>query len=147
MHTSLSLDWCSMSRRVLGITCPPSGGTTRTQNWWLLCAVVDVGWSQDIYTMMHGQQNIKFTHLSYCDKLFAMSFPIKNATTLNEKSIPLVGGQFHWRFPTKVQTKCLMHWSHRLQFKIHWHILSLQYFRHYLPQLMCHCHQQQGSQS
>jgi hypothetical protein len=33
---------------VSGITCPSSGGTTQTQGWWLLCAVVDVGWSQDV---------------------------------------------------------------------------------------------------
>jgi hypothetical protein len=43
MHTSLSLTryWCSVSRHVSGITCPSLGGTTRTQNWWLLCAEMD----------------------------------------------------------------------------------------------------------
>jgi hypothetical protein len=40
MHTSLSftLYWCSMSRRVSGITCPSSGGTTQTKNCGILCA-------------------------------------------------------------------------------------------------------------
>jgi len=42
------------------------------------------------------KSHLKFTHLSCCDQLFVMSFPIKHATTLNEKPIPLVGGQFHW---------------------------------------------------
>jgi hypothetical protein len=37
-----------VSRHVSCTTCPSSGGTSRTQNWWLLCAVVDVGWSQDM---------------------------------------------------------------------------------------------------
>jgi hypothetical protein len=37
-----------MSRHVSGIACPSSGGIKRTQNWWLLCAVVDVGWSVPI---------------------------------------------------------------------------------------------------
>jgi hypothetical protein len=41
------------------------------QGWWLLCAFVDVGWSQDVgswycllrnyVTIIHGQQNIKLT--------------------------------------------------------------------------------------
>jgi hypothetical protein len=50
MHCSLSLTfyWCSMSRHVSGITCPSSGGTTRTLNGWLLFAVVDVFWCQDM---------------------------------------------------------------------------------------------------
>jgi hypothetical protein len=43
-----SLYWGSQSRHVSGITCPSSGGTTQTQGWWLLCSVVDVGWSQDV---------------------------------------------------------------------------------------------------
>jgi hypothetical protein len=43
-----SLYWGSHSRHISGITCPSSGGTTQTQGWWLLCAVVDVGWSQDV---------------------------------------------------------------------------------------------------
>jgi hypothetical protein len=49
IHTSLSLSlyWSSMSRHVSGITCPSSGGNARTQNWWM-CAVVDVGWTQDV---------------------------------------------------------------------------------------------------
>jgi hypothetical protein len=50
MHTSpsLTLYWCPVSRHVSGITCPSSGGITRTQIWWLLCADVDVGWSEDV---------------------------------------------------------------------------------------------------
>jgi hypothetical protein len=50
MHTSLTLAlfWGSVSRHVFGITCPSSGGTIRTQNWWLFCAVVDMGWYQDV---------------------------------------------------------------------------------------------------
>jgi hypothetical protein len=52
MHTSLSLTlhWFLVSRHVSGITCPSSGGTTRTHNWWILCAVVDVGWAWDQHT-------------------------------------------------------------------------------------------------
>jgi hypothetical protein len=50
IHTSLSLTlyWCSMSRHVSGITCPSSGDNTRTKNWWVLCAFVDVGWSRNV---------------------------------------------------------------------------------------------------
>jgi hypothetical protein len=50
IHTSLSIlfYWCSKSRHVSGITFQSSGDTTRMQLWWLLCAVVDVGWSEDL---------------------------------------------------------------------------------------------------
>jgi hypothetical protein len=39
--TFTTLYWCSMTRHVTVITWPSSGGTTRTQNWWLLCAEID----------------------------------------------------------------------------------------------------------
>jgi hypothetical protein len=48
MHTSLSLHFIDLQCLDMfwALLAPSSGGTTRTQNWWLLCAVVDVGWSQ-----------------------------------------------------------------------------------------------------
>jgi ribonuclease HI len=58
-----TLYWCSMSRLVSGITCPSSGGTTRTQNWWLLCAVVDVGWSQNMGRLLEQSSHILSPHL------------------------------------------------------------------------------------
>jgi hypothetical protein len=57
IHTplSLSLYSSSKSRHVSSITCPSSGGTTRMQLWWLLCAVVNVGWSQDLGRPSNGR--------------------------------------------------------------------------------------------
>lgn len=92
---------------------------TSVLNCWVL--VLLISWTPN-------KSHLKFTQLSCCDQLFVMSFPTKHATTLNEKPIALVGRQFHWWFPTKLHTNCLMHWNHRLQFMIIWHTLSLTLF-------------------
>jgi hypothetical protein len=68
MHTSLSLTlhWRSMSRHVLGISCLSSGGTTGTQNWWLLCAVVDVGWSPETNPHLQLHTTVTNSVFVYC---------------------------------------------------------------------------------
>jgi hypothetical protein len=40
-HFTFPLYSGSQFRHVSGITCPSSGCTTQTQNWWLLCAAID----------------------------------------------------------------------------------------------------------
>jgi hypothetical protein len=62
-----------MSRHVSSITCPSSRGITRTLNWWLLCAVVDVGWSQGVWKFYQFKSNMPVKNVSLLNSAFVMA--------------------------------------------------------------------------
>jgi hypothetical protein len=99
---SLTLNWCSMNRHVSGITWPSSGGTTRTQNRWLLCTVVDVGWSQNV-GRLQSSHILRPTHIYNCTQYSPNLRPCSAS----------------WRWPSNARNmsrhwtpiKCKLKWS------------------------------------
>jgi hypothetical protein len=59
IHTSLFTLVRFTVSTCFGHYCPSSGGTTQTQGWWLLCAVVDVGRSQDVGRLSYSHNKVK----------------------------------------------------------------------------------------
>jgi hypothetical protein len=104
MYTSLSLSltlyWGSMSRHVSGITCPSSVSIARTQIWWLLCAVVDVGWSRDVGRLLREGKGVAIGRAVRPDRS-TDSCIVKGASSwlcLLRNYVPMLYGQQNIKF-------------------------------------------------